>query len=357
MHTGAYAAARESYDAALELTRQEGDTRAEGRTLRLLGELLEKQDEYAAAASFLERARTILSGVSDRHGLVQVLLALGGNVLWQQGEYSLAREALKEALQLATELEEPVSTARALHGLGNLDLYQGDLQAAEQLFTDSLAAWRKIGDALGTANALNNLGIVTASTQGAARARELFEESLELRRAIGDRSGTAVALNNVGFMAAEQGEPEVAAGLYSDSLALRRELGDRLGAAVTLNSLGYLQLSSNPAAAAVSYRESMELAAAIGNVRELAAALAGAAALTAEADSEQALVLASAATNLLASIGAAPEPEVRELLDQVAAAARPLPESRQAELARQGEGLSTDAAVGLAAGQLSELLA
>src|SRR5690606_10538843 len=99
----------------------------------------------------------------DRPELVAVLLALGGNVLWQQGDYLAAEAKLQEALGSARDLEDPRGTARALHGLGNIDLYEGDTAAARLRFEESLAIRREIGDRLGLANALNNLGIVAAN--------------------------------------------------------------------------------------------------------------------------------------------------------------------------------------------------
>ncbi len=313
VHLGKYAEAEASFRQALL---EAGGKSDRARSFRLLGELKEKQGDYAAALDWLEQARTALKGVTESAELIQVLLAEGGNVLWQQGEYELARERLNEALQLATASADNQGTARALHGLGNIELYQGNLPEARRLFGESLAKRRQAGDSLGIANALNNLGIIAASQEGAQRARELFEESLQIRRAIGDRAGTAVALNNVGFMAAEAGDAQAAETMYRESLRLRREIGDRLGTAVTLNSLGHLQWQRQlPAAAAASYSESLQLAQEIGNVREVAAAVAGASAIAVTGDPRLAARFAGFAAALLKGIGAATEPEVRELLD------------------------------------------
>lgn len=321
VHLGEYPDADASYRQALQ---EAPDDHSRARSMRLLGELQEKQGNYGAALDWLEQARGLLNRTGDNAELIQVLLAEGGNVLWQQGEYDLALERLQLALQLATELHDARSVARALHGLGNIELYQGNLERAQQLFQESLATRRQLGDSLGIANALNNLGIIAASLTGADLARDLFTESLEIRRAIGDRAGTAVALNNVGFMAAELGDSGTAVAHYSDSLRLRREIGDRLGEAVTLNSLGHMQWrSGDRPAAAASYGESLQLAADIGNSRELAAALAGAGAVVSRQDADLARRLSGAARAILAGLGAATEPEVQELLDAVQLAGSP----------------------------------
>lgn len=177
MHLGTYDEARASLQGALE---QAATDLEAVRAMRLLGELREKQGDYDSATDWLERARDRLEALTEPAELIQVLLAEGGNVLWQLGQYGLARERLQAALELARELADERSMARALHGLGNLDLYQGKLQAARDLFQASLVIRRRIGDSLGIANALNNLGIIAASLEGNARARELFQGSLEI---------------------------------------------------------------------------------------------------------------------------------------------------------------------------------
>ena len=351
-HLGRYAAAAENCQLALDSTDVELEA---ARSLRLLGELSEKQGDYAAATNWLEQARSRLELLDEPAELIQVLLAEGGNVMWQIGEYDTAGERLQAALRLARNIADDRSVARAQHGLGNLELYQGNLSAARDLFSDSLTTRRRIGDSLGVANALNNLGIIAASLEGTAAARTLFEESLEIRREIGDRAGTAVALNNVGFMAAAGGELTAAGRLYQESLQLRREIGDRLGTAVTLNSLGHLYLKQElNSDSAACYQESLQELSEIGNQRELAAAIAGAAALAGATEPTLAVTLAGLATGLLDSIGSAAEPEVQALLDDALEQGRQqLGAVRTDSALKRGQLLDLHTAVG----QAIELLA
>lgn len=331
MLLGHYGEAGLSYQQALALAEGAADEHVGARCRRLMGELLEKQGDYAEALTWLEGAQAACKKLGDRNELVQVLLAMGGNVYWQQGAYKVAKVRLAEALTLSRELGELRSMARALHGLGNIDLYQGNRAAARKLFEESLTLRRDIGDKLGVANALNNLGIIAANEGAAETARKLFEESLTMRRDIGDKSGVAVALNNLGFMASAQGDVRVAHDLYEESLALRRDLGDKLGTAVALNNLGNLaHAQGDNALAGRLYRESLIITHNIGNHREAAAALTGmAAAIQAVSETqagsaghERAVRLAAAADALLATIGAVMEPELRSLHEVILAAAR-----------------------------------
>src|SRR5690606_39072377 len=98
-HLGLYGEAGASFRQALA---ESPDDRTRARSMRLLGELQEKQGDYGTALDWLEQARSVLLREGDDLELVQVLLAEGGNVLWQQGEYGIAAERLSQALELAT---------------------------------------------------------------------------------------------------------------------------------------------------------------------------------------------------------------------------------------------------------------
>lgn len=320
MHMGRYAEAEAGFRESLGLAVSLADRHGEAVSMRLLGELSEKQGDYEGSVSWLRQALDVFDETGEEPELIQVLLALGGNVLWQQGEYAEAGRHLDRALELAREHGAVRSEARALHGLGNIELHQGRLPAARQLFEESLDRRRAVGDSLGIANALNNLGIIAAMLDDAGTARRHFEESLQLRRQIGDLAGTAVALNNVGFMAAEQGDLHTAFEMNFESLGLRREIGDRLGIAVTLNSLGYLQYRlENSSEAAAHLTESLQLLADMGNVRETAAALIGAAALLVSVDRVLGTWVALAAEAQLNVIEAAMDKEVQDAFDRVVA--------------------------------------
>lgn len=313
-HAGADARLRQALDVAASA----GDERAEATARRLLGELYERQGDHTGARAWLEEAVRGARRLGDREELVRALLALGGNVLWHLGAYAEATAMLREALSVAAELGDEPARARALHGLANVALYRGEKEEAERLFSSSLEVRRASNDELGVANALNNLAIIAVDAGRNDEAEELLRDSLAIRRRLGDVAGTAVALNNLGFMAAQRGDLLEAERLYEQSLASRTSLGDRLGMAVSLNNLGDLARRRGDDAAARSlYRTSLDHAHAIDNRREAATALVGLAAVS--PDPAEALRLCACAEALLASIGAAPDQDVKATLDEVKA--------------------------------------
>ncbi len=374
MFMGAYAQAREHYLEALGLAEAEASIDRTARSQRLLGELAERQGDHNGAREWLTKARASCEERGDDLELTQVLLALGGNVLWQLGEYDAARLDLDEAAGLAQDLGDQRLFARAIHGLGNLDLYQGNADSAREHFLRTLQTRRELGDELGVANSLNNLAIIAANLGDDAEAESAFNESLAIRQRIGDTAGVAIALNNLGYMAESRGDLGQAHELYLQSLAVRRDLGDKLGTAVSLNNLGALARRQGDLGAAIAHhRESLALAHEIGNVREAASGLIGLGATAAARlasspeqaasghgaegsgqtlagpDLETGATLLAAGEALLANLGAAMDPDLRS----AASAAMEnftigLPAAILAAALESGQQMSLDEAVGFA---------
>lgn len=312
---GSYVVAREHLDEALALAQLDADQLAHATALRLLGELLERQGDHPGARDRLAAAAEACRRLGADAELTRVLLASGGNVLWNLGQYDEAEAQLAEAVRLARAAGDVRAEARALHGVANVHLYRGNTAAAEAAFTESLAVRRAAGDDYGVANGLNNLAIVRANAGDNQRAEELFAESLAIRRRLGDAAGIAVALNNLGYMAEARDDLVRARQLYEESLAARRVLGDRLGLAVSLNNLAGLTFRAGDTATARDlWTESATLATAAGNRREAATALAGLA--IAVEDAAAGARLALVAEHVFAVLGAAVEPEVREQIEQ-----------------------------------------
>lgn len=312
---GAYTSAEEHLSEALALARRESLRQQEAGALRRLGELHERQGDHHQARARLEVAATICRELNDDAELTRVLLALGGNVLWNLGDHETAEAQLEEAVALARAAGDVRSAARALHGAANIHQDRGDMAAAERALSESLAMRRAAADDYGVANALNNLAVLYANAGDGGKAEELFAESLAIRQRLGDASGVAVALNNLGYMAGERGDLIAARRLYEESLSARRELGDKHGLAVSLNSLAALCARTGELeAAVVAFRESARVAAGIGNAREVVGALAGLS--TVVADDANGARMARVAEQVLSRFGVAVDAEVQGQLER-----------------------------------------
>jgi tetratricopeptide (TPR) repeat protein len=160
-----------------------------------LGEAHEKRGDLGAAADCLVRSLELAQrGTSDevKRLSLRVLGALA-RVLIRRGDLDRASSMLEQSLQLARELGDPVSEARALGNMAGVHHGRGDLVAAVELAQRSLDASRRCGDLLGAARQLNNLGTLAAAAGDRPRARRWFDEAYDSAKRIGWREGMATA--------------------------------------------------------------------------------------------------------------------------------------------------------------------
>jgi predicted ATPase/DNA-binding CsgD family transcriptional regulator/Tfp pilus assembly protein PilF len=179
-----------------------------------------------------------LVGSQSRTAAQAKLLAGGGRLAYEQGDYAAARALHQESLDIGRELNDLPAVARSLGQLGDVAHQLGDYVTAQQLFEESLAILRQLNDHHGVAQALNKLGLTVRCLGDYGAARSLYEEALGIGRELGDRGWEALVLNNLGRVAYYQGHFAAAYALHEQSLAIRRQVGDRRGTATSLGDLG-----------------------------------------------------------------------------------------------------------------------
>jgi predicted ATPase len=155
----------------------------------------------------------------------------------QHGEFAAARALHEQSLALFERLGYPISKARELEALGELELVTGNYERASGLHQASLALRREAGDKEGIAASHRQLGIIARDRGHYQQAQELLEESLRLNRELDDRIAIAQGLNQLGLIAHARCEYLRAIALLEEALAMNRELRDPLGIANALHSL------------------------------------------------------------------------------------------------------------------------
>ena len=290
-----------------------------------LGELYVLRGDYAAALESLATARAGCEALHDQAGTSRAL-TWTGNLYWRKGEYAAARQHLDRGLALAREIDDRPAMALALNNLGNVTSDQGDNSDARALYEESLALKREWGDKRGIAGALNNLANVASDLGDNAAARILYEECLAQLREIQDKRGMGMVISNLALVVQDQDDLATAQELLTESLALKRGMGDRPGIALALNNLGFLALGQvDFATARIYFGEGFSLAYELGDKRILVYNLVGLAGVAgrvgaqndAAADPRRAVLLAVAAEAQLSLLGAAMEPIVRRLCDNI----------------------------------------
>jgi CHAT domain-containing protein/Tfp pilus assembly protein PilF len=284
---------------ALELGRELGDPRIEGRAQHAVGALLRKLDEPTAAAGALAAAAELwrqtgeadleimalnelglarwqagdLAGaqghfqrgleVSLVHGRRPLEVVSRSNlclVLHYQGDLAAAQPCYEDALRLAEQLDRADVQATLLTNLGGVHYQLGEPSPARHYYERALDMQRRLADVRGQAALLNNLAALHVSTGEYQQALLDYERALDAYRQFDDRRGEARTLNNLGHTFQLVGEPQRARTFYEQALPLRRDTEDRRGEAVTLNNLGnLLRLGGDSEEALTYHRAALDL--------------------------------------------------------------------------------------------------
>ena len=118
----------------------------------------------------------------DPSQYLQLAGALGGFWGWT---LQLAEGAQRLEDALASAREEGSHRARALAGLGDLDVTRGQFSVGVSRLEESIELWRGIGDETQLLEVLNLLGAALLQAGERTRALELYEQNLELARSLG----------------------------------------------------------------------------------------------------------------------------------------------------------------------------
>jgi predicted ATPase/class 3 adenylate cyclase/Tfp pilus assembly protein PilF len=197
-----------------------------------------------------------------------------GSLIYNQGDYDLAKTLHEECLQIARKTGDGRSAAGALNNLGLIAKVHNHYDEAYSLFEQALDINRATGNRGWEAINYNNMGNVRYDQGDYASARAFEEQSVALFTDLGDSWGMAMSLADLGRVAFEQGNYAEARDLYGRSLGLQRELGDKRNVADTLNKLGVVILNQSDYAEAHDlFEQSLSLFRDLGDKRGIAASL------------------------------------------------------------------------------------
>ena len=289
----------------------------------------------------------------DRTGLPPAVLGaalIGRAQLTVPDEPAAAQAWAQEGLELCRAASQRPWTATALNLLAEVDLHAGRLAEAERCAAEALEVARAAGNAWNEGYALGTQGTLAAVNGQLREAGRLGEAALAAMRGIDQQWGVARTLLGLGALARLRGDPAGALDCYREALPVLREIDSRPDIARCLAGIGRLALDQGDLGTAREHlAESLRLSrltgARIGVARSLEAfaALAGR-----EGEAVLAVQLTGAASALRAAAGRPPlaQRRIQRRLD----AARSLGEDAVAQLWRQGEKLTAEAAVALALG-------
>jgi len=216
-----------------------------GRTLNILGAVLNHLKLFVEARPFLERALAIQEKiVGSEHPDTASTLNDLGHLLNQEGDQVGARSCHDRALAFREKIlgENHADTARSLSNLSSVLSRQGDIAGARSYLERALAINERV---LGqehpdTANGLSKLGGLSRNAGKVAEARSYYRRALDIKeRVLGQHPSTAITLNGFGLLLQDQGELEEARTYFERALRINEKvLGDHPDTAIAYLSLG-----------------------------------------------------------------------------------------------------------------------
>jgi non-specific serine/threonine protein kinase len=158
-----------------------------------------------------------------------------------QGDFAVADQHLRDALQIAVSQRDLRAQADALHDLAENEHDRGDLDAATDNLKRAEEIYRELDDLRGVAEAENLLGRIRLSGPDPGSAEPLFRDALELARRKEDRRLEAYALQNLGHMDRKMGRAASARIHLQESLTMRFGIANLRGAARVVEVLAMVE--------------------------------------------------------------------------------------------------------------------
>jgi predicted ATPase/DNA-binding SARP family transcriptional activator len=283
------------------------------------------------------------AGSGDRVVGLRLAAALG-RFWYVRGYLSEGLDRLLQAADRGTD-GDPQARAKALRAASAIGLLRGDYGLADELARRALELYRSTGDPAGAARCLSNLGAILHAQKRLDEAAATLDECIVACEELGDERLTAMARNNRGDVALSQGDLDVAAAQFAQSLDLLRSAGDVANVARALYNLGAVALEQERVEdAGALLLEALELSSQIADDEDTAWCLIALAALATDRgrDAEAGRLLGFAAM-VLARIGATMKPFEQRLFDRTRERVlASLGEERLAEARAEGEQLALE---------------
>jgi len=228
-------AARQGYEAAVDLGERAGDRLAVAEALRRLAVIAHQRNEPDHARTLCQRSYATAVAVAEMETAAEALNTLGA-IEFERGEMSRARELLAQALTLGGRRMDLRS--RIEQNLGIIATVQGDHAAALGHYRSSLQACQAAGDPKGCAIAYHNLGMISADQGAWAEAERYYREAQRIAEATGDVHLQGLCLLNHSEVHLARQAFEEARGSAEAALAVFDGLGSRLDKADAYRVLG-----------------------------------------------------------------------------------------------------------------------
>ncbi len=234
---GVFEKAARTFKSAIQSCRQDGNRADEARNILGLGasyhELYRMSESYRVMHDALK--------VAEESGDLKIVADVTnwlGIICKDQGDFDLAVDHHKKALDLNRDLGNEHDEAGSLNSLGLVYYHMENYQRAMECFNEALDILRNSDVSWGLPDTLNSIGMTLKKMGRLEEALEYYIEALEARRKAGGLARTANILNNMGNLYLSMGSTDKAIKFHKEALAIREEISSRSGMASSLLNLG-----------------------------------------------------------------------------------------------------------------------
>jgi tetratricopeptide (TPR) repeat protein len=213
---GEYGAARQAYNASLEIAEEQDDNRQQcvvnaqlGTLAMIEGKLAEAETRYQFAITTF---RTLDEPAHEAIALHQLGLLYQESQAWEQAE-----QAYRASAQLKESQRNLTGAVMTWNQLAVLCTNSGHPKEAEAWYRKAIDAGKSIGDIANVPTMLNNLANVLQIQSNLTDACKVAEEALSLMKMLDASAGIWVTYDNLARIVAQQGKAAKAQDYYRQS--------------------------------------------------------------------------------------------------------------------------------------------
>jgi tetratricopeptide (TPR) repeat protein len=233
------------------------DTAKNDRKVKTLNELFRAnlQSDPVKALTYTKEALSLATEINDQRGMAASYNNLG-IVYRNQGAFDKALEYYVISLKIYETLQNKEGIATTKNNISTIYAIKKELDQAMKYLEESYNLFVELKDERKIVGSMNNLGNLHSERQDFAKAIKYFMQSSELSQKLGMRF--ADPLVNLGNIYFAQGEYSRAVEQYEKALAMERESRNRLGALNALTNLGVAYAKAKQSKAAQQYLDEAE---------------------------------------------------------------------------------------------------
>ena len=234
---GVYEKAMAAFRTSAESYSQKGDKAGEALNTMGLGASYHELNRTSEAYKIMHDALKTAEDSGERNLVASVKNWLG-IICKDQGDFTMAVDYHRQALEIYRELEDAGNEASSLNSLGLTYYHMGSYGKAMECFEDSLGLLEDRDLPWSLSDVLNSMGMTLRKMGRSEESLECYRRALAVRKKSGGKARIANILNNIGNLYTSMGEYEKAVKNHTEALSIREEISSRSGMASSLYNLG-----------------------------------------------------------------------------------------------------------------------